>query len=317
MCTLSIVIVNYNTRELLLDCLSSVYKALTPLSAEIWVVDNASSDGSIEAIQTQFPKTKIIANGKNLGFAKANNLALKQAKGDILVLLNPDTKVYLDTFTKLLEAFQGNPKIGIVSPQLQNEDGSIQPSFGQFTSSWTEFFFQFFLFRLFPSPFPLGQKVHPLQNQAYSKAQVIDWASGACLAIRKEIANRVGLLDEAIFLYGEDMEWCYRVKRAGYINWFWPQAKVIHLARQSSKKNYSYWVENYTRGNLDFVGRYRSQNSIRLCGLWVVLGSIIRIFLWVMALLAIPSKHEEKRERISGYCRALQLGWQAFAKGYI
>ena len=219
-----------------------------------------------------FHKHLLFSNKENLGYTRANNLALRQANGNVLLLLNPDTLVFPDTFTKYYDAFQKKPEVGMISPQILNEDGSIQPSVGKFASYWTEFYFQFFLYKFFPSPYPLGKIIHPLQKKSYNNEHSVNWASGACLAIRKEVANQVGLLDEAIFMYGEDMEWCWKFRQAGYQVWYCPDIKIIHLLRQSSKRNYSTWIQRYTYGQLIFFSRTQPKFLSKLSGTFVIGG---------------------------------------------
>ena len=308
MCDLSIVIVNYNTCDLVLACLESVCQSISPTSAEVWLVDNASTDGSVSAVRQKFPSVIVIANTENLGFARANNLALRRAKGKVLVLLNPDTLVFPDTFSNLLAAFNHNKTAGLVAPQLLNPDNTIQPSLGNFASSWTELFFQFFLFKLFPSPYPLGNTIHSSQKRYYSYPHPVQWASGACLAVCSEVVAQVGLLDESIFMYGEDMEWCYRVQQAGFQNWFWPQARVTHLARQSSSRDYARWIENYTRGNLTFIRLHNPRTDQVVSGLVVCAGSLVRMVLWRLMIMARLKSSQEAHQRLDGYKQAFKLG---------
>jgi len=317
MLDLSIIIVNYNTCDLLVECLQSVYAALAGLSGEVWVVDNASSDGSVEAVRNRFQSVRLVVNEYNLGYARANNLALAQAQGRICILLNTDTVVQPGAFAAIISAFNTHPKAGMVGPQLLNADRSLQPSHGEFASPWTEAFFQFFLFYLLPSPFPLGSRVHPWQRKSYQNPHLVDWLTGACLAVRHEVAQQVGLLDEGIFMYGEDMEWAWRMSHAGFERWFWPQAQVVHLARQSSQRNLERWITNYTAGNLRFVRRCRSRTSAAVCGGIVFVGSLLRLVLWTMVRLFQPARHVEATQRQLGYLRALRLGLQALWKGEV
>ena len=281
MCQISVMIVNYNTCELLLACLRSVYEALDSLSAEVWVVDNASTDGSVELVRREFPQVQIIVNNTNQGYSRANNQAMRKAHGKTWVLLNPDTIFMPGAFQKLSEVVDKEPSVGVVGPQLLNPDRSIQPSFGRFRSPWTEFVFQFYLFKFLPSPFPLGNQVNFWQKKEYQQTKSVDWISGACMAISPEAARRVGFFDESIFMYGEDMELCWRFAQAGYTTKFCPDAQIIHLGRQSStERDFSTWISRYTRGQLMFIGRHRTKVESRLAGLCVLSGSLIRSILW-------------------------------------
>jgi GT2 family glycosyltransferase len=307
----SIIIVNYNTCQLLLDCLHSVVENTAGMPVEIWVVDNASTDSSVAIVQSSFPEVHLIANDTNLGYARANNQALAQVGGDILLLLNPDTQLRSSVFNALEQVFESNAAIGAVGPQLLNADGSIQPSYGRFASAWTEFLFQTFLFKVIPPPFPIGEVVHPLQRRQYKNMHEVDWVTGACLAIRKEVIERIGLLDEAFFMYGEDMEWCWRARQAGYKVCYQPAAQVIHYSRQASKQDYRVWITRYTDGQIRFIGKTRPQGYKIVFGIWICLGSLLRIVLWTGLKWLIPNRRDEAQQRIDGYREAFILGWQA------
>ena len=290
-------------------CLQSVYGSLGTLSAEVWVVDNASSDNSVSSVRKGYPQVSLIENDENVGYARANNQALCRAQGTICILLNPDTVVKKGAFQSLLDAFGGDKDTGVVGPLLLNEDNSIQPSFGSFASVWTEFFFQTFLYKIIPSPYPLGRRVHPWQRKSYQKAHNVDWVSGACLAVKRSVIEKAGMLDEDTFMYGEDMEWCWRIKNAGYSVLFWPKTEIIHYQRQSSRKDYSQWIVNYTSGTLRFVDQHQTRFSQVLISLLICCGSVLRIGLWCLFGLIKPSRQSEVRQRILGYARAIQLGW--------
>jgi GT2 family glycosyltransferase len=307
----SVLIVNYNTRQLLLDCLHSVVETTIGIPVEIWVVDNASTDGSVEAVQSSFPEVHVIANDTNLGFARANNQALTQTNGDILLLLNPDTQLRPGAFAALEQAFDSDGVIGVVGPQVLNPDGSIQPSCGSFASTWTEFLFQTFLFKVIPSPFPLGTVVHTLQRHQYKNKHEVDWVTGACLAIRKEMVKRIGMLDESFFMYGEDMEWCWRARQAGYKVCYQPAAQVVHYSRQASQRDYRAWITRYTSGQLRFIGKTRPRTYKFLFGLWICFGSVLRIVLWTGLKRFFTNRRDEAQQRIAGYREALILGWHA------
>jgi GT2 family glycosyltransferase len=307
----AVIIINYNTRQLLLDCLHSLAATTVGMPVEIWVVDNASSDGSVAAVQSSFPDVHIIANDINLGFARANNQALAQARGDMLVLLNPDTQVRTGAFIALEQSFESDAFIGVVGSQMLNPDGSIQPSCGSFASVWTEFLFQTYLFKVIPSPFPLGSVVHIFQRGQYKKMHAVDWVTGACLAIRKEVVKQIGLLDEAFFMYGEDMEWCWRARQAGYKVYYQPAAQIIHYSRQASRQDYRTWIIRYTSGQLRFIAKTRPRINKFSFGLWICLGSLLRIVLWTGLKCLKTNRQDEAQQRIAGYCEAFVLGWQA------
>lgn len=220
---LSVIILNYNTKKLLKDCLESIFKQTKGINFEVLVVDNASKDGSVKMIKKMLgvqKNLKLIVNSKNLGFAAGNNLGIKKAKGKYLLLLNSDTLLKENAFKKLVEFAQKQPKAGVVGPKLLNENGRDQPSTAHFFSLPRVFLWLFTGDRfLYSSP----------RNQ-----QQVDWVMGSAFLIKKEVVDKVGLLDEHFFMYVEEQEWCYRIKKAGWQVWFYPKARIYHLVQGSS-----------------------------------------------------------------------------------
>ena len=194
----SIIIVSYNTRGLLQDCLVSVPSGCTGLSTETFVVDNASSDGSAEMVGTEFPSVRLLCNVGNRGFAFANNLALRQASGRYVVLLNPDTTLQTNALTELVRFMDDTPAAGYCGPRLLNDDGSHQPSARRFPTVLSAAFSLLGLARRYP------RSRHALDLHALHGHRVrfrADWMTGACLMVRSEVLRQVGLLDEGYFLY--------------------------------------------------------------------------------------------------------------------
>ncbi|MCC6483566.1 MAG: glycosyltransferase family 2 protein [Armatimonadetes bacterium] len=231
---LSTIIVNYRTRDLLRDCLTSLYDQTPDLEHEVFVVDNASGDGSVEMVEAEFPDVRLIASDENLGFARANNLALKQAAGDVIALLNPDTVVVERAMEKIVAYLRENPRVGAVCPDLPQPDGTLQvTSCGYLPGFWRMFCQYFFLTRLFPrSRLFRGMN---LVAGVYRDPVRVEWLSGACLAARREVWNEVGPLDESWFMFAEDMEWCQRALRRRYQLHYLPQVTVYHIWGASSK----------------------------------------------------------------------------------
>jgi len=231
---LSIIIVSYNTKKLLQDCLGSFYKDL-PTDYEVIVVDNASEDGSVSAVKKKFPQVKIIENKKNTGYATANNQGIKKAKGEYYLLLNSDTLSSIKSFKKLVEFLDQNPKIGIVSPKLLNADKSIQQNGGALPNLFNVFAWQFFLDEIpllthFFNPYQLEDP------EFYLKTRKTGWVSGASIMIRQSVVKKIGLLDEKIFMYAEDIDWCLRARTAGYEVWTLAESQIIHIGQGSGKK---------------------------------------------------------------------------------
>src|SRR5579859_152547 len=247
---ISVIVVNYNTRDLLAACLHSVTDCQAGTAAEVWVVDNASTDGSADMVAAAFPAVQLIRNAHNLGFAAANNQVMQQAHGDLILLLNSDAALQPGCLVQLQAAFAEYPTLGIAGPQLLNSDGTIQPSWGDFPTSATEFVFQSFLFKFWPVRFPYGRRIHVLQRPAYRRFQWADGVTGAAFMLRRKVLDQIGGLPQDTFLYAEDLEYCWRARQAGFGVAYCPSAGAYHVGQGSGRQDYGAWIENYTRGML-------------------------------------------------------------------
>jgi N-acetylglucosaminyl-diphospho-decaprenol L-rhamnosyltransferase len=238
---LAIIIVNWNVRELLLACLDSIAREVadSELEAEIWVVDNASEDGSAAAVRERFPNVRLLASKKNLGFAGGNNAALKELGfpggsdlPEAVLLLNPDTVVKPGAFRALLAILADQPRAGIVGPQLQNSDGSFQHGAFAFPGLWQ------LAIELLPSCFRFNETRwngrYPREWYRTDKPFAIGHPLGAAFLIRGETIKEIGLMDESYELYCEEVDWALRAKRAGWQAYCAPAAKIVHFAGQST-----------------------------------------------------------------------------------
>lgn len=227
---LSIVIVNWNTRNLLRNCLKSVQEE-TNVSHEVWVVDNGSTDGSPEMVRNEFPDVHLIANEDNKGFAAANNQALPLCHGQYVLLLNSDTIVLEGALDKMVGHMHAHPHVGGLGCTLLNADGSLQPSAHQFYSTARSLVEN----RLVQS---VWRKRHPnsplLEFWDHSSIRKVDWVCGAVLMLRREVLHDVGLLDDSFFMYGEEIDWQMRMNKAGHQIWFMPDARIVHYGGGSS-----------------------------------------------------------------------------------
>ncbi|MFA6598825.1 MAG: glycosyltransferase [Ignavibacteriaceae bacterium] len=233
---LSIIIVNYNVKEFLQNLLTSLFKAVTNLSSEIIVVDNGSDDGSVELLREKFPQVTLIANKDNLGFSKANNLGLKIAKGKFILLLNPDTIVQEDTFEKLIEFFKAHQDAGMTGCKILNPDGTLQLACRRsFPGPWTSFCKVSGLSSMFPNSrlFARYNLTYMDENQSYE----VDAISGSFMMVRREVFEKIGGLDEQFFMYGEDLDWCYRVQKAGWKVYYVHDTTIIHYKGESTKRS--------------------------------------------------------------------------------
>jgi N-acetylglucosaminyl-diphospho-decaprenol L-rhamnosyltransferase len=236
---LSVVIVNWNVRDLLRRCLHSVAessKAETPkrLSVQVIVVDNGSSDGSVPMLRGEFPQIKLIANEANLGFTRANNQGLSISDGRYALLLNPDTEVLDRALGEMVAYMDLHPAVGALGPQLIYADGRVQSSRRRFPGLDTAFLEGTFLQQSFPRSRILSR--YYVLDRPENETQEVDWLVGACLLMRREALDQVGPLDERFFMYSEEMDWCYRAKGRGWNVVYLPAAQVIHHEGKSSEQ---------------------------------------------------------------------------------
>ncbi len=231
---LSVIIINYNCRDLLLICLEKLTEFIRESKDyEVFVVDNNSRDGSAKALAEKFPWVNLITNNENLGFARANNQALKLAKGEYILLLNPDTEVPPETLEKVLRYMDERQDIGGLTCRVELADGSLDPACHRgFPTPWASISYFLGLERLFPKSKIFGRYHMTWEN--LKKPHEIDSPSGCFFLFRREVLERVGYLDEDYFLYGEDVDFAFRMKKAGYKIIFYPEVKIIHYKGVSS-----------------------------------------------------------------------------------
>jgi O-antigen biosynthesis protein len=233
---LSIIIVNYNVKEFLQNLLTSIVKASTRLLVETIVVDNASDDGSVEMLKKYFPSVKLIESSVNLGFSKANNIGLKEARGKYILLLNPDTLVSENTFEVMINFLRQHPEVGMAGCKILNPDGTLQLACRRgFPGIWTSFCKVTGLGSLFPN-----SQIFARYNLTYlneNKTYEVDAISGSFMMIRRELYEKMGGLDEQFFMYGEDLDWCYRTQKAGFRVFYVHSTQIIHYKGESTKRS--------------------------------------------------------------------------------
>lgn len=247
----SVIVVSWNTRDLLRQCLQSIVdepgiQIVPPgeskahgsrLTAEIIVVDNASDDGSPAVVRDEFPQARLIVNGGNAGFAAANNQAIAQARGRILLLLNPDAYLLPGALTGLAEFLNRRPEAAVAGPNVLNPDGSWQAAAFRFPTLWDLFCEAVFLSVLWPRSRWLARK--ELGGFQRDHVREVDWVQGCAMAIRREAWDAVGPFDEGYWMYVEELDWCRRVRGLGYRIFFTPDAQVVHYGKRATARNRS------------------------------------------------------------------------------
>lgn len=274
---LSIIIVNYNVKYFLEQCLCSVIKAIQNVETEIFVVDNNSSDGSATFFKDRFTKVKFIWNKENLGFSKANNIAVKQATGKYILFLNPDTLVPEDCFEKCISFFESHPEAGALGIKMLDGSGNfLKESKRSFPSPITSFYKLSGLARLFPRS-KIFSKYH-LGNLNENENNEVDVLAGAFMMVPKKIIDSVGSFDEDFFMYGEDIDLSYRIQEAGYKNFYFAKSNILHFKGESTRKGGLNYVRLFYKAMSIFVRKHYGNRAI-FFNLLIQSGILIRAFL--------------------------------------
>lgn len=252
---ISIIIVNYNVRHFLEPCLNSVLKASGPLNCEIWVVDNCSVDGSVAMLQNLFPYVNLLINEANIGFSKANNQAIKRANGKYILLLNPDTLLEEQTLTTCFQYMEEHRMTGAVGVKMIDGTGKYLPESKRgFPSPWTAFFKMVGWSKIFPKSGLFN--AYYLGNLSIDKTASIDVLPGAFMFLSKKALNQVGYLDESFFMYGEDIDLSYRIKKAGFSVDYLPNTTIVHYKGESTKKGTLNYVRIFYQAMIIFAEKH-------------------------------------------------------------
>ena len=300
---LSILIVNWNVRDLLRECLRSIAAGRGNLTLELIVVDSASADGSADMVATEFPWVTLIRCAENVGFPRGNNIALARARGRALLLLNPDTIIVGNALPTLLAYLDAHPDVGVVGPQLLNPDGSVQSSRRRFPTVLTGYFESTWLQGLAPG---LLRRYYALDLPDDAPADV-DWLMGACLLVPRAVYEQVGGLDEGYFMYSEELDWCRRIKATGRRVVYYPAAQVIHHAGQSSDQAITARHVNFQRAKLRYYRKYHGRAAAAALRLF-----LLASYAWQLALEGVKgllgSKPALRRQRVAAYAAVLRTG---------
>lgn len=288
---ISIIIVNYNVKHFLEHCLLSVFRALPNIDAEVFVVDNQSSDGSVEMVRNKFPDVKLIANTNNVGFARANNQAVKQAQGAYILYLNPDTIVAEDCFEKCLDYMDNNPDVGCLGPKLIDGKGIFLPESKRgFPSAWVAFCKISGLSSLFKNSKRFNQ--YHLGFLPENEINEVDVLVGCFMLCPKKVIDRVGSFDETYFMYGEDIDLSYQINKGGYKNIYFPETTVIHYKGESTKKGSLNYVKMFYKAMIIFAKKNFAGGQkglyVFLITLAIYFRAIIAFFRRLFTILSLP-----------------------------
>lgn len=292
----SIVIVSWNAKKFLKQCLRSVYDTIREITFEVWVADNNSSDGSPEMVRKKFPQTKLICTGDNLGFAKANNICIKKSRGRYLCLINSDVKLVNDSIEVMLSYIDKHPEVGMLGPKVINPDKTLQQSVRNFPTYWNAFSGALALDTIFPKSQLFGNCPTPLL--ANDSPRNVDVLLGCFWMVRREALNDVGLLDERFFMYREDVDWCKRFKLAGWKVVYFPKVEAIHYGGGSSSNAPIECYVEMKRSSLLFWKKFHGRFGILYISIITFLHEIIRIVRGIILYVIKPSERRKFGYRI-------------------
>ncbi|HPC94153.1 MAG TPA: glycosyltransferase family 2 protein [Sedimentisphaerales bacterium] len=292
----SIVIVSWNTRDILRDCLKSIDKNAGAVRYEVFVVDNASADDSVAMVRDEFPHVRRIENAENRGFAAANNQGIALAAGRYVLLLNSDTVVLDQAIAKTVAFADAHPDAAVVGCRVLNGDRTLQRTCSMYPSVLNLMLSSTYLYKAFPRSRIFGREHMTWWN--HDDAREVEVISGCFMLVRREAIAQVGTLDEGFFMYAEETDWCYRFRQAGWKVLFTPTAEIVHLGGKSSEQAKSEMTLQLRSGILRFLRKHRSFWSYATGCLLTALWYGLRVPYWFLRALVVP------RERGRGFANA-------------
>jgi GT2 family glycosyltransferase len=274
---LSHILVNYHSREPLLEVLASLPGGAAGLESETVVIDNSPGDGTAEALAAKFPAARIVANAENVGYARAVNQGLRATSGEFVLVMNPDCEVPPGAIRTLVDYLRAHPRVGIAGPRVLNPDGTLEYSARAFPDPFTFLFNRYSLLtRLFPRN-PWSRR-YLMTDWDHASVREVDWLSGACMVVRRAAVDQVGPMDEAFFMFNEDVDWCRRMKGAGWAVVYVPDATVVHHIGASRKRTANRVILERHRGMIHYFRKHHPSNPI----LGALVGALITLRAWLM-----------------------------------
>lgn len=299
---LSIIIINWNVQDLLSTCLETIDRNVTTSNlpkVETLVIDNASTDGSVKMIREKFPWVKLVANTENSGFAKANNQGIALCSGEYILLLNPDTRLHDNSLKILIDYLDEHPTVGAVGPLLLNPDGTLQFSCYPTPSLLRE------AFRLLRPNRAVGHGAYPMQEWSWSQPRPVDVVQGACLMIRRQVLEQVGLLDEEYFIYTEEVDLCTRIRQANWEIVWVPTAQVVHYGGQSTRQVATEMFLQLYASKIIYFRKRQGVMTARYYKLILMLASLLRIAILSPTYLLGPARRQQYAPLINNYRQLL------------
>lgn len=295
----SIIIVNWNTIDLLRDCLTSVYECAGDVDYEIIVVDNASFDGSVEMVKNNFKDIILIENAENRGFAAANNQGMAVAKGRYVLLLNSDTIVLDNSIANTVRFADENPRTAVTGCQVLNSDGTVQRTCFKFPSILNMLLSSTYLYKLFPKNKFFGREQMTWWDR--NDVRQVDVVTGCFMLVRREAIEQVGLMDERFFMYGEETDWCYRFHQKGWKVMFAPVGQIIHFGGQSTAQRPVAMIVQLRLSILKFMKKHYSRPAYLAARLLVALFFAVRLPIWFVKAFIRPAARGEATIKMKAY----------------
>lgn len=307
----SVIIVNWNTRDILRDCLDSVYAQTKGISFEVIVIDNASSDGSADLVKRSFPDVHLIENMENRGFAAANNQGMRLAAGRYVLLLNSDTVVLDNAIARMAAFAEGQSRAGVIGCRVLNADRTMQRTCFMYPSPLNMLLAASYLYKLLPGSRLFGRE----QMTWWGRDDVreVEVVTGCFMLVRRQAIDQVGLMDESFYMYGEETDWCFRFHQGGWKVMFAPSGQIIHLGGASSRRVANEMILQLQAGILQFLYKHRSRWAYLAGCILMGVFLLLRIPLWLAKMLWPPSGRREAWSRVVVYAAGLSRilhGWR-------
>ncbi len=306
---ISVNIVNLNQKELLRKCLKSLEKNCKGMDYEVYVVDNGSDDGSQEMIKNEFKKVKLIENNENIGVSKARNKSLRLSAGNFILLMDNDVELLNDSLKLMLDTLKGDERAGAVTCQILNPDKTIRPSHNDRFPNYFDVFFDMLFFWSNIKSFFWKSKLFmkylfPLLFRCYFKKHYIAWTGNMCLLIKREILEKIGLMDENFFIYGDDIDFCMRIKKAGYKILFLPSAQAIHHIGKVVLERKDLYPE-IIKSKIYFFKKHYRKSIAKAVEKTIFYGIMLRKF--ILSFLFKVRRDERCQKRLKSYCTLIAL----------
>ena len=292
----SVIIVSWNAKQHLQNCLMSLNDPGGRYKREVVVVDNASTDGTVKLVEEQFSEVKLIKNKENLGFARANNIGIRKSRGRYVCLINSDVILLDNCIGKLMTFMGSHPSAGLVGPKILNPDGSLQPQCQHFPSIWNHLCQTLGLNKLFPKS---GFFSEPFMKYwAHDETRKVDVINGCFWLVRRKAIEEIGLLDEDFFIYGEDIDWCRRFHEAGWDVLFYPEARAIHIGGASSDNAPVRFYLEMQKADLHYWRKHHGKSGELIYWLIILVRQLVRIPVYALRYVFRRKKRETSQFKL-------------------